>query len=119
MKTPIEILFAEMNRIRLEDESGNISTLEFFNQQNEAFEKAKEAEKLKHKKMVDAFIKNIEQTRPLIFENGFVKGFEFGLKCSEQYYDEMSKTQLADDDFTREYLQKMSNEIYNEIKETL
>ena len=42
MKTAVQILFEEINRIRLEDESGNINALEFFNQQNEAFEKAKE-----------------------------------------------------------------------------
>ena len=42
MKTAVQVLFEEMNQIRLEDESGNISALDFFKQQNEAFEKAKE-----------------------------------------------------------------------------
>lgn len=42
MKTAVEFLFEEMNKIRLEEESGNIGALDFFNQQNEAFEKAKE-----------------------------------------------------------------------------
>ena len=45
MKTAIEYLFEEMNRIRLEDECGNIGALDFFNQQNEVFNKAKEMEK--------------------------------------------------------------------------
>ncbi len=38
METAVEFLFKELNRIRLEDESGNIGALDFFNQQNEAFE---------------------------------------------------------------------------------
>ena len=44
MKTAIEFLFEEMNRIRLEDESGNIGAIEFFQLQKNAYEKAKEME---------------------------------------------------------------------------
>ena len=45
MKTAVQILFEEMNRIRLEDECENIGAIEFFKLQNEAFEKSKEIEK--------------------------------------------------------------------------
>ena len=41
----------------------------------------------------------------------FFAGFYYALKSSEDYYDKLEKTQLADDDFTREYLQEISNEI--------
>ena len=80
------------------------------------FAKAKEMEQHQFKKMIEAFIKNREQTRPLVFENGFLAGFEYALKSAEDYYDKLEKTQLAEDDFTREYLQEKSNEIYNKIK---
>jgi hypothetical protein len=80
------------------------------------FAKAKEMEQHQFKKMTEAFIKNREQTRPLVFENGFFEGFEYALKSAEDYYDKLAKTKFADDDFTREYLQEKSNEIYNKIK---
>jgi hypothetical protein len=80
------------------------------------FAKAKEMEQHQFKKMIEAFIKNREQTRLLVFENGFSAGFEYALKSAEDYYDKLEKTQLAEDDFTREYLQEISSEIYNKIK---
>jgi hypothetical protein len=82
-------------------------------------EKAKEIEQLQFNKMTEAFIKNREQTRPLVFENGFFAGFYYALKSSEDYYDKLEKTQLADDDFTREYLQEISSLIYNETKQMI
>jgi hypothetical protein len=77
-------------------------------------EKAKEMEQRQFDKMTEAFVKNREQTRPLVFENGFFEGFEYALKSAEDYYDKLSKTKFADDDFTKDYLQEKSNEIYNE-----
>ncbi len=44
-QTAVEWLFKELNRIRIEDESGNIGTLSFFIQQDEALKQAKEMEK--------------------------------------------------------------------------
>ena len=76
--------------------------------------KAKEIEQLQFNKMTEAFIKNREQTRPLVFENGFFAGFEYALKSSEDYYEKLEKTKFSDDDFTKDYLQEKSNEIYNE-----
>ena len=77
-------------------------------------EKAKEIEQIQFDKMTEAFVKNREQTRPLVFENGFFEGFEYALKSAEDYYDKLAKTKFADDDFTKDYLQEKSNEIYNE-----
>ena len=45
MKTAIDFLFEEMNKIRLEDECGNLSALDFFKEQDKAFKKAKSIEK--------------------------------------------------------------------------
>jgi hypothetical protein len=44
-QTAVEWLFEELNRIRLEDESGNIGALSFFLQQDEALKQAKAMEK--------------------------------------------------------------------------
>jgi len=75
---------------------------------------AKEMEQSQFDKMTETFIKNREQTRPLVFENGFFEGFEYALKSAEDYYEKLAKTKFADDDFTKDYLQEKSNEIYNE-----
>lgn len=48
MKKPqsaVEWLFDELNRIRLEDESENLTILDFFELQNHAYNKAKAMEK--------------------------------------------------------------------------
>lgn len=113
MKTAVEFLFEEMNRIRLEVESENISALDFFNQQNEAFSKAKLMEQNGYQNLIDTFIKNREQTRPLFFENGFVKGFEEGMKHSEEFWNKLQETELDEEEFTREYLQEKSNQYLN------
>jgi hypothetical protein len=76
--------------------------------------KAKEMEQAQFNKMTEKFVKNRDQTRPLVFENGFFAGFEYALKSSEDYYEKLEKTKFADDDFTKDYLQEKSNEIYNE-----
>ena len=44
-QTAVEWLFEELNKIRIEDESGNIGALSFFLQQDEALNQAKEMEK--------------------------------------------------------------------------
>lgn len=45
METAVDFLFKEINNIRIEDECGNLSALEFFNAQDKAFKKAKSIEK--------------------------------------------------------------------------
>lgn len=52
MKTAVEFIYEEMNKIRLEEESGNIGALEFFNLQHAVFYKAKEKER---QQIIDAF----------------------------------------------------------------
>ena len=76
-------------------------------------EKAKEMERRQFDKMTEEFIKNREQTRWSATQIGFSAGFECALKSSEDYYDKLAKTQLADDDFTKEYLQNECEKICN------
>jgi hypothetical protein len=54
-QTAVEWLFKELNRIRIEDESGNIGALSFFLQQDEALNQAKEMEKQQIINAVDGF----------------------------------------------------------------
>jgi hypothetical protein len=74
-QTAVEWLFKELNRIRIEDESGNIGTLSFFIQQDEALKQAKEMEK--------------QQMREC-YENVFFTDSGSELKF-EQYYNETFK----------------------------
>lgn len=74
--------------------------------------KAKEIEQ----KLFDSMIKSREQIMWSASQIGFANGFEYGLKNVEDYYDQLSKTQLSDEDFTREYLQKKCDEILKEVK---
>ena len=64
MKTAVEELFEEMNRIRLEDESGNIGALDFFNQQNKAFDKAKAIERKQMIDLVKYIFKEVDFNEP-------------------------------------------------------
>ena len=60
---------------------------------------AKEMEQRQFDKMTEAFIKNREQTRPLVFENGFFEGFEYALKSAEDYYDKFAKTKTVNSNY--------------------
>ena len=110
-QTPVDWLIAQLT------ESGHLWITDKPDDMDELIliiKKAKEMEQSQFDKMTEAFVKNREQTRPLVFENGFFEGFEYALKSAEDYYDKLSKTKFADDDFTKDYLQEKSNEIYNE-----
>jgi hypothetical protein len=77
---------------------------------------AREMDEIRNSKITEAIIKNREQTRPLIFENGFLSGFEFGLKHSDEYYTELEKSSLPEDEFTRQYLTEKSKDAYEQSK---
>ena len=51
-QSAVEWLFDELNRIRLEDESENLTILDFFELQNHAYNKAKAMEK---EQIIDAY----------------------------------------------------------------
>jgi hypothetical protein len=80
---------------------------------DELKDKAKEMEQGQFNKMTETFVKNREQTRWSDRQIGFSAGFECALKSSEEYYDKLAKTQLSDDDFTKEYLQNECEKICN------
>jgi len=65
-QTAVEFLFQELNRIRIEDESGKISTLDFFNQQNEAFAKSKKMEAIE---LFDTYCNGFNKSRTTLVFN--------------------------------------------------
>ena len=65
MKTAVQILFEEINRIRLEDECENIGAIEFFSLQREAIKEALQKEK---EQMADAFYAPTNLAEPKNFD---------------------------------------------------
>jgi len=51
-----------------------------------------------------SWAKSREQTRETAMHIGFAKGFMSGLECHEDYYEELNRTQLDEDEFTRNYI---------------
>lgn len=103
MKTAVEYIINEFSS-RFDIVSNNLPYMQ------DVVEKAKEMEQNGYQNLINTFIKNREETRPLIFENGFVKGFEEGAKHSEEFWNKLQETELDEEDFTREYLQEKCNQ---------
>jgi peptide methionine sulfoxide reductase MsrA len=78
----------------------NIDTSDYM----ELKQQAKEMEKEQQEKLSASWAKSREQTREIAMHIGFAKGFMSGLECHEDYYEELNKTQLDEDEFTRNYI---------------
>ncbi len=68
------------------------------------FQQAKDMERAQQEKLLASWAKSREQTRETAMHIGFAKGFMSGLECSEDYYEELNRTQLDEDEFTRNYI---------------
>lgn len=91
MKTAVEILFDEMNRIRVEDECDNLGAIEFFKLQNEAFKKAIATER---GQIIDAYWAGINGSindySEAVQINSEIRGIKTG-KGAEKYYNDTFK----------------------------
>jgi hypothetical protein len=71
-------------------------------------EQAKEIEtkeRIKNKFELSASLANWrEQTRESAMHIGFAQGFMSGIQCHEDYYEELNRTNLDEDEFTRNYI---------------
>jgi len=65
---------------------------------------AKEMEKEQQEKLSASWAKSREQTREAAMHIGFTRGFMSGIDCYEDYYEELNRTQLEEDEFTRNYI---------------
>lgn len=63
-----------------------------------------------------SWAKSREQTRETAMHIGFAKGFMSGLKCCEDYYEELNRTQLDEDEFTRNYIVDEFEKAYRDNK---
>lgn len=76
------------------------------------YEEAKTMYKEEQEQLSTGWAKLREQTRETAMHIGFARGFEDGLMCYEDYYQELDKTDLDEDDFTRNYIVDRFEEVY-------
>jgi hypothetical protein len=76
------------------------------------FEEVKTMYKEEQEQLSAGWAKLREQTRETAMHIGFARGFEDGLMCYEDYYQELDKTDLDEDDFTRNYIVDRFEEVY-------
>jgi hypothetical protein len=74
--------------------------------------KAKEMHKEEIVLLSAGWAKLREQTRETAMHIGFARGFDCALKCSEDYYEQLDKTDLTEDEFTRDYITDRFEETY-------
>jgi len=70
----------------------------------DAYKHAKEIEKIQQEQLSSSWAKSREQAREVSTHIGFASGFISGLKCYEDYYSELEKTDLDEDKFTNNYI---------------
>jgi hypothetical protein len=63
-----------------------------------------------------SWAKSREQTRETATHIGFACGFMSGLECYEDYYEGLIRTQLDEDEFTRNYIVDRFEETYKNGK---
>jgi hypothetical protein len=63
-----------------------------------------------------SWAKSREQTRETATHIGFASGFMSGLECYEDYYEGLIRTQLDEDEFTRNYIVDRFEETYKNGK---
>ena len=95
METAVEILFEEMNRIRLEDECENIGAIDFFKLQREAYQKAITMER---RQIIDAYWAGINGSindySEAVQINSEIIGIKTG-KGAEKYYNDIFNPKLV------------------------
>jgi hypothetical protein len=89
-----------------------INIYEFRTKKFELLEQAKEMEQSQTAQLSASWAKSREQTKETALHIGFAAGFDSGLKCSEGYYEELEKTDLDEDEFSRDYILKEFEDFY-------
>jgi cytoplasmic iron level regulating protein YaaA (DUF328/UPF0246 family) len=84
--------------------SGKITFKIWFKEQALLLEQAKEMEKQQAERLSASWAKSREETRETAMHIGFAKGFMSCLEYYEDYYEELNRTQLEEDEFTRNYI---------------
>ena len=79
---------------------------------NDLLNSYKSIHKLEQEQLSAGWAKLREQTRETAMHIGFARGFDCALKCSEDYYEQLDKTDLTEDEFTRDYITDRFEETY-------
>jgi hypothetical protein len=108
-KSPVEWLESRITTL-IPDDIG--SQLMFKNN----IKKAKEMEENQQKLLSASWAKSREQTREVSMHIGFASGFMNGLECYEDYYSELDKTELDEDEFTINYIVDIFEQTYKKGK---
>jgi hypothetical protein len=93
-----------------------INIYEFRTKKIELLEQAKEMEQSQTAQLSASWAKSREQTKETALHIGFAAGFDSGLKCSEDYYEELENTDLDEDEFSRDYILKEFEDFYTSNK---
>ena len=72
----------------------------------------KSIHKLEQEQLSAGWAKLREQTRETAMHIGFARGFDCALQCLEDYYEQLDKTDLTEDEFTRDYITDRFEETY-------
>ena len=83
---------------------------------NDLLNSYKSIHKLELEELSAGWAKLREQTRETAMHIGFARGFETGLECYEDYYQELDKTDMDEDEFTRNYITDRFEETYDNNK---
>lgn len=79
---------------------------------NDLLNSYKSIHKLELEQLSAGWTKLREQTRETSMHIGFARGFECGIQCFEDYHEELDKTDLDEDEFTRNYVTGRFEETY-------
>ena len=103
-QTAVEWYSRRLFEIEIAHNQGVINSDVYLKSKTHALEQAKEMEKEQQEKLSVSWAKSREQTREAAMHIGFTRGFMSGIDCYEDYYEELNRTQLEEDEFTRNYI---------------
>jgi hypothetical protein len=111
-QTALEWQFEQLFNSFEKFNNGEYTFDEYLSHNLKVREQAKEMEQSQTAQLSASWAKSREQTKETALHIGFAAGFDSGLKCSEDYYEELEKTDLDEDEFSRDYILKEFEDFY-------
>jgi flagellar biosynthesis/type III secretory pathway protein FliH len=111
-QTSVEWQFEQLFNSFEKFNNGEYTFDEYLSHNLKVREQAKEMEQSQTAQLSASWAKSREQTKETALHIGFAAGFDSGLKCSEDYYEELEKTDLDEDEFSRDYILKEFEDFY-------
>lgn len=115
-QTSVEWQFEQLFNSFEKFNNGEYTFDEYLSHNLKVREQAKEMEQSQTAQLTASWAKSREQTKETALHIGFAAGFDSGLKCSEDYYEELEKTDLDEDEFSRDYILKEFEDFYTSNK---